>query len=425
MGALAFSIRNWVPGLAAVAAITLHSGQASALAKHDLSDESLNDSFGRYAPGGDCGKGPVIEIDKSGFTYEVAGAKTHPATFEIAYSFMGNSYEGIQVAVFPFVRGEDDYGASTMTLNADEVPGKITFELGTPASASAVEQALAKASPYMRCGGPPVRQPAAEAPPPPPAVPLGWAMLPKLAGSFEVPYDMFRKGEIAAALKALIGDRMEALEKNLSVSGPIEKQGSIYYISGNAPHLGGEEQAYVLMDAARRQVQVGLWRKGKLAVYAPPQGRLPMPAGLNRLLAQSPPETAVALPGTPWEIIHTSDHMPLATVDAAGSPDIQSFSLFCDHGRPKLAMLLNKSAAVGAITLTWVFNGRTVNVAMGRGNAEATFWLGWVDNSPLVQMLASSSGVAYLRTNGVMQGQASLAGSNAALRTAIRSCARI
>lgn len=423
---MAHWISNAILGIAAFAGAVLLPAQASALAKHDLSGESsLNDSFGRYAPKGDCSNGPIITIDKSGFTYEVAGKATHPAVFEIAYSFWGNSYEGIQVAVFPFVKGEDDYGASNMTLNADEIPGKILFELGTPTSASAVERALAKASPYMRCGAPPVRKPAAEAPPPPPAVPLGWAMLPKVAGTFDAPFDMFGKGEIAAALKALIGDRMPALQKNLSVRGTIQKQGSIYYISGNAPHQGGEEQAYVLMDTPHKRVQVGLWEKGKLTVYAPQQGRLPLPADINQLLVQSPPETAVALPGTPWEIIQTSDQMPLATVDAAGSPDIQSFSLFCDHGRPKLAMLLNKPAKDTSINLTWVFSGRTVNLAMGRGNAEATFWLAWLDSSPLVQMLVSQSGIAYLRINGVMQGQASLAGSTAALRAPLKACTRL
>jgi hypothetical protein len=236
---------------------------------------------------------------------------------------------------------------------------------------------------------------------------------------------MFDRGEVAAALKALLGARIGALKNNLSVTGPIGRQGAIYYISGNAPHLGGEEQAYVLMDSARKQVQVGLWEKGKLTVYAPPQGRLPVPAALNQLLAQSPPEDAVALPGTPWEVIQTSDGMPLATVDAAGSPDIRSFSLFCDQGRPKLAMLMNKAQRNVPVTVTWNFSGRTINVPLGQGNAEATFWLGWLDGSPLLPMLSTSSGIAYLRINGVLEGQASLSGSTAALRTALASCARI
>jgi hypothetical protein len=385
----------------------------------------MEDNFGQYGANGNCTAGPVIEIDKTGITYRVAGKATHPATFEIAYSFWGNSYEGIQVAVFPFVKSDDDYGASNMTLNADEVPGKIVFELGEPAKASATEKALAQASPYMRCGPPPPRKPVAEAPPPPPAVPLDWATLPRVAGSFDVPYDMFDRGEVAAALKALLGARIGALKNNLSVTGPIGRQGAIYYISGNAPHLGGEEQAYVLMDSARKQVQVGLWEKGKLTVYAPPQGRLPVPTALNPLLAQSPPEDAVALHGTPWEVINTSDGMPLATVDAAGSPDIRSFSLFCDQGRPKLAMLMNKAQRAMPVTVTWNFSGRTINVPMSQGNAEATFWLGWLDGSPLLPMLSTSSGIAYLRINGVLEGQASLSGSTAALRTALGSCARI
>ena len=418
---------NAISGLGMLAAATfaLLCSQAQALTAHDLASAGMDELFGRYAPKGDCSNGPIIAIDKTGFTYEVAGKKIHPATFEIAYSFWGNSYEGIQIAVFPFVKNDNDYGASNITLNADEVPGKIIFELGEPAIASATEKALAKASPYMRCGGAPAPKPVAEAPPPPPAVPLDWSALPKVAGSFDVPFDMFDKGEIAAALRALIGSRMEALKNNLSVRGAISKQGSIYYISGNAPHLGGEEQAYVLMDAAHKRVQVGLWEKGKLTVYAPPQGRLPIPADIAKLLDQSPSENAVALPGTPWEVIQTSDGQQLATVDAAGSVDIQSFSIFCDQGRPKIAMLLTKPQRDTPVTLTWNFSGRTVNIGMGQGNNEATFWLGWLNGSPLLQMISANSGFAYLRINGVLEGQASLTGSTAALRSALKSCARI
>src|SRR5690606_649094 len=108
--------------------------------------------------------------------------------------------------------------------NADEVPGKIAFEVNEPAAASPLERTLAQASPFMRCGPPPPSKPVAQALPPPPAVPLDWATLPEVAGS-DVPYDMFERGEIAAALKALLGSRIGALRNNLSVTGSIGKQG--------------------------------------------------------------------------------------------------------------------------------------------------------------------------------------------------------
>src|SRR3546814_16374746 len=54
---------------------------------------------------------------------------------------------------------------------------------------------------------------------------------------------------------------------------------------------------------ARRAVQVGLWERGKLTVYPPATGgRLPVAPEIMTLLDKSPPETAVPLPGTPWEV---------------------------------------------------------------------------------------------------------------------------
>ncbi len=413
-------------GLFAAAGSSVACAPAYAAPASDLKDWDAG-MFGRYGPGGDCGSGPVIQIDETGPTYEVGGETIHPATFEIAHTFWGNFYEGIQTVFMPFIRGANDFGNSIMIVNAEEVEGKVTFESNGPVSAA--EQALAGASPYLRCGAAPApasaSAAAATAPAPVAAIPLDWAALPRVEDSFEQPFDMFERGEIAQALRALIGGRMAALERNLSVRGPIRREGSIYHISGNAQHMGGEEQAYVLMDAARKRVQVGLWEKGKLTVYAPQQGRLFMPAEIEQMLLRSPPEDAVALPGTPWEVIYTSDRLPLATVDAAGSPDIRSFSLFCDQGRPKLAMLLNKPRGGNALISTWVFNGRLVDVAMGRGNGEGTFWLGWLDGSPLPQMLVGQSGEAFLRIDGGLQGQASLSGSSAVVRGVLSQCLRL
>src|SRR3546814_17460246 len=92
---------------------------------------------------------------------------------------------------------------------------------------------------------------------------------------------------------------MSVLKTNLATVGPLERQGNLYYIFGNAPHRGGEDQAYVLIDATKQAVQVGLWEKGKLTVYAPASGRLPEPANIRAMMVNSPGEMANPAPGTP------------------------------------------------------------------------------------------------------------------------------
>ena len=146
--------------LAATAFALVTPGLASpawALTATRLDPAQMGGIFGRYAPRGDCRSGPVITIDASGFGFELDGRTTHPARFEIAYAYMGQDYDGIGRFFFPFVRDDDDYGATTLTVNADEVPGKLTIANDGPPPLTALQQALAQASPYTCCGkAPPV-----------------------------------------------------------------------------------------------------------------------------------------------------------------------------------------------------------------------------------------------------------------------------
>lgn len=266
-----------------ILAVAALSGMAEALTVTNFANENLQDYYGRYGPRGDCGKGPIITMDVSGFGYDVAGKTSHSSRIEVAYSFFGNSYQGICIAFFPFARSDNDFGSTTLILNDDEVPGKITISNDGPPPISAVEQALAKGSPYMRCGGRPRIKVAEPAAPPAPAIPLAWSELPKAASDEGASYDFLHKGEIANAVRALIGaDKIKVLEDRLFVTGPIQQQGAIFYVSGNAEHLGGQEQAYVLMDATQKHVQVGLWEGGKLTLLRRPAGVCPRPRRLPR-----------------------------------------------------------------------------------------------------------------------------------------------
>lgn len=202
----------------------------------------------------------------------------------------------------------------------------------------------------------------------------------------------------------------------------MQREGTVYYLSGNAPHQGGEDMAYVLFDVARHAVQVGLWERGKLKVYAPPGGRIAPPADIRKLLDRSPPESAVAEPGVPWQTRPIAGHTPVAVAVAAASTYIMTLSVFCDRGRPVLAMLLHRSPPALPLTFTMVFHMGWVNVPMGRGNNAGTLWLADLSGSRLPRMLSSQVDVAYLRLNGNMQGEVSMQGAAAASKSALRGC---
>ena len=115
---------------------------------------------------------------------------------------------------------------------------------------------------------------------------------------------------------------------------------------------------------------------------------------------------------------------------------IKTLSVFCNQGKPVLAMLVKARPPAGSVTLTFVFRGWTVNVPMGQGNRDGSLWLADLSRSDLpqwlahrgrtrtTQKLARLADMAYLRINGGLQGQVSLKNSTASTESALGSCYR-
>ncbi|HWK41401.1 MAG TPA: hypothetical protein VNR60_05675 [Croceibacterium sp.] len=364
-------------------------------------------------------------------TFRANGRTVQVSRFEYAASFFGMTYDGIMLAFYPFPTGEYEMGDLLMYVNNDEVAGNILIESNAAPGNRMDPFHAALVGSYRLCAGTGsgVAPPQLAEAEPVAGVPLGWANLRSLVGRYPGSYsedniDLFDNGEVAAALRAMLGAKMDVLEVNLSTVGPLERQGDIYYISGNAPHRGGEDQAYILIDGAKRAVQVGLWEQGKLTVYAPASGRLPVPPDIQRMLNNSPGEAANAAPGTPWELLPVQGRAPVAYVEAAASTSITSLSLYCENGRPYMAMLLGRGAAGTRITLTWNFAGRLVDIPVQRANNEGTYWVGGIANTPLVQHLMTQKDMVYLRIDGRLEGEASLAEAPAVLRSSLQGCVR-
>ena len=411
-------------------------GVAGAVTLTSLKGMDLEGSYGSYAPRGDCSRGASLEINETGFTFKASGQTVKSTRFEYAASFLGPTYEGVSAVFFPFPVNANDFGRVILTVNDDEKRGVVRLEADVAPGQrlDPFKSALVSQSPLLLCKGSGPASAASKAPLQARPVlgkptPLAWTNLASSIGKFQSDsdpngIDLLTSGPIADAIRSRLGRKIDLLASNLSAISGLQRQGSLYWVTGNAPHQGGVEQAYVLLDANRRAVQIGLWEKGKLTVYAPQGGRLPVPQDIARLLMDSPPEDAVPLPGTAWEVVPVQGRAPIAYVDVAASPNIKSFSLFCEGNRPMMAMLLNKPATVPRVTVTWNFAGRLIDIPTGRANAQSTFWQANLTGSQLIPMLLRQNGSVMLRINGRLEGEALLAGAPLALRTAMRTCVK-
>lgn len=76
---------------------------------------------------------------------------------------------------------------------------------------------------------------------------------------------------VAASLARLPVSVRAHFERNLDVSGPVDLIGCHLVLSGNAPHLGGEEDAIVDVDLYSGAVTVGIHGRGRTDIYLDPR----------------------------------------------------------------------------------------------------------------------------------------------------------
>ncbi|AWV05921.1 hypothetical protein [Marilutibacter maris] len=97
----------------------------AAQAEAPLPANSFADSYGRYAPAGDCTREPRITVAASGLEISVGGTNEHIAQPEAAWSYFGPSYQGIARALFPYTGAERPV---IILLNDGEVPGTLRID---------------------------------------------------------------------------------------------------------------------------------------------------------------------------------------------------------------------------------------------------------------------------------------------------------
>jgi hypothetical protein len=122
------------------------------------------------------------------------------------------------------------------------------------------------------------------APEPSPASASAWASLANDIGKYPRDIGLFERSAISDDLKALLGDNFEAFRANMDVQGPLAEEDGVLWTSGNRPHEGGSEAAYLLIDPAAQQLEVGLWHDGHFQTYASPGASIAKPADVGTMI---------------------------------------------------------------------------------------------------------------------------------------------
>lgn len=91
------------------------------------------DVYGSYAPSGDCGKQPRINVDETGVHLDTPAGRRGPLPIRVSYTWVGGaSYDGIQTWALVKYGGKDRWGDDNqpvvLTFNADERRGALTAE---------------------------------------------------------------------------------------------------------------------------------------------------------------------------------------------------------------------------------------------------------------------------------------------------------
>ncbi len=120
--------------------------------------------------------------------------------------------------------------------------------------------------------------------PSPTANASAWAGLGNDVGKYPRDIGLFETSPITGDLKALLGDEFDIFKTNMEVQGTLSEEGGVLWTSGNKPHEGGSDAAYLLIDPAAEQLEVGLWHDGDFHTYTSPGAAIPKPTDVQTMI---------------------------------------------------------------------------------------------------------------------------------------------
>ena len=120
--------------------------------------------------------------------------------------------------------------------------------------------------------------------PSPAASPSAWASLRNDIGKYPRDISLFERSPVGDDLKALLGDDFDTFKTNMEVQGSLTAADGVLWVSGNKPHQGGDEAAYLLIDPAAEQLEVGLWHDGSFRTFTTSGASIDKPADVRTMI---------------------------------------------------------------------------------------------------------------------------------------------
>lgn len=151
-----------------------------------------------------------------------------------------------------------------------------TPEPATPAALSAASQTSSAATPSPTTG---------QLAPAPPAAAGALAYLEGLVGRYPEDSGLFATQPLADRLTALLGPDLGVLQRNLQVKSPLQKEGGVYYLTGNQQHSGGTDAAALVIDPAQDVIYVILLTGGARSEYVERGVKPSLPNDVQTLLS--------------------------------------------------------------------------------------------------------------------------------------------
>ena len=89
----------------------------------------------------------------------------------------------------------------------------------------------------------------------------------KYVGTYDTD-ELLKEPKVRAELTQLLGQELRHLHSNLNTHGQVAFSGASLAISGNAAHMGGEEEAVVCIDAYAMLVHAAIFSRGTITVFS-------------------------------------------------------------------------------------------------------------------------------------------------------------
>lgn len=99
------------------------------------------------------------------------------------------------------------------------------------------------------------------------AVPAKPALFQKYVGSPDTD-GFLNEPAVRAGLQKALGAQLPKLLHNLNVKGDVDLKSGMLFVSGNAPHGGGEEEGVVCVDPQATLVEAAIASKGRISVFS-------------------------------------------------------------------------------------------------------------------------------------------------------------